>query len=201
MNGCYKYLALLGTVLVSLVLGACSTVSDQFAQSVPGSPELAQVLTSDKTYQGLQVRWGGVILSVRNEETSSLIEVLQQPLLHNGRPNTTGLSQGRFLIKVNEFVDPEVYTPKKSITVIGILSGSKTEKVGEFDYDFPIVISQMGNYRLWQQQPPVRYYQADPFYDPYWHRPSYYYPYRPSYYHRHHYYPRGSGAVIRVRTR
>lgn len=201
MNVKFKYIALLSSILASFLLAACSTTPDKFAQSLSNSPDLDDVLTSGKLYQGQQVRWGGVILSVRNQESSSLIEVLHHPLASSGRPNASDISQGRFFIKVNEFIDPQVYTPKKSITVIGTLSGKKIEKVGEFEYEFPVVNALMGNYRLWKETTTRYYYQADPFYDPYWHRHSYYYRYGPSYYYPRYYHHPRSGGVIRIKTR
>ena len=138
---------------------------------------------------GDTVRWGGVIANVNNQEKTTWIEVVQLPLKSSGRPTNTDISQGRFLVKIEGFLDPAIYAAGREFTVVGILSGMTDGKVGEFEYKFPVVSSQ--GYHLWTQQRAKDYYQSYLYPVTFWH------PYSPYYYPLHHRYP----VPVRPRVR
>ncbi|MGH8685383.1 MAG: Slp family lipoprotein, partial [Nitrosospira sp.] len=73
------------------------------------------------TYKETSVRWGGVIVDVENEENFTLLQVLSYPLNSYGRPQLNKQTEGRFVIKSTEFLDPAVYAKDKEITVAGTI--------------------------------------------------------------------------------
>ncbi len=151
---------------------------DLMVSSNASVSDIQQGLATDK---GVTVRWGGVIANVNNQEKDTWVEVVQLPLKNSGRPRDTDISTGRFLVKIEGFLDPAIYAAGREFTVVGILSGMSEGKVGEFDYKFPVVASQ--GYYLWKQVHEADYYHA------YLYPVSYWRPYLPYYYPIYHRYP------------
>jgi len=179
-------------LLISLsvfVVGCGSKYPAPIDLMVSSDSNVKQIQQGVATDRGVTIRWGGVIANVNNLENDTWIEVVQLPLKSSGRPTDTDISPGRFLVKVEGFIDPAIYAAGREFTVVGILSGMTDGKVGDFDYKFPVVASQ--GYYLWPQQRDNNYYQA------YLYPVSYWQPYLPYYYPIHGYYPRSRRSVIR----
>jgi len=79
-------------------------------------------------------------------------EVIGRPLQKGGRPDTLGASDGRFIAVVAGFLDPEDYTTGRSVTVTGAINGAETRKIGEADYNYPIVA--VTDHQLWAKGSP-----------------------------------------------
>lgn len=99
-------------------------------------PQAAQAISS---YPAAPVRWGGVIVDVENEQTSSQVQVLSYPLNNYGRPLVDKPSEGRFVINSPEFLDPAVYAKNTEITVAGILNGDVERTIGKKVLHLPVV--------------------------------------------------------------
>lgn len=128
-------------------------------------------------YEGQNVRWGGTIVKVENRENESWIEIVGKPLGSYGRPDESDRSLGRFLVRINGFVDPAIYRENRDLTVFGTISGKATGRIDQHPYTYPVVTAK--TYYLWTE-----YYARDR--RPYWyyHHP-YYYPYYYPYYRYH----------------
>jgi outer membrane lipoprotein len=107
------------------------------------------------SYKGTLVRWGGVIIDVENEENHTLVQVLSYPLDYAGRPQSTKQSEGRFVVKSAEFLDPAVYKKDREITVAGELEGDIERQIGKKTVRLPLLASTA--IYLW----PI--YQANPY--------------------------------------
>jgi outer membrane lipoprotein len=83
--------------------------------------------------------FGGKILVTRTYPSYSEIAVLQMPLDSSGRPQDTDNSEGRFLIRSEQFLDPAVYKTGRLLTVVGRLVASEVRSIGEFDYTYPVM--------------------------------------------------------------
>ncbi len=144
------------------------------AQPVPSSPELvlSAVAPNDERIAdaaGSVVRWGGTIASIKNtEDGKSVLEIVSRPLLNGGRPVHNDQSEGRFIAETSEFLDPEIVSVGRDMTLVGTVSGVREGKVGEAAYVFPVVA--IDTYRYWQQQTTLRARQ-----NPHWYGYS---PYR-----------------------
>ncbi len=164
-------------VLLSFLLGlvGCSTAPTVFNTPIEGSPDIAIVMAAeDERYAGQQVRWGGEIIAVRNQPDESWIEVLQRPLSGSGRPIDKP-SEGRFFIKLSGFVEPVDYSEGKTITAVGELSGAINQKVGEFDYRYPVIDVAPVNHKLWSDRVQRKGWSVRP--SLYWDWPWHYSPY------------------------
>lgn len=84
-------------------------------------------------------RWSGVIAEVSNKASQTRLEVVYFPSGTNGRPQVSDQTKGRFVAYIKGFLDPIVYQPGKSVTVLGELTRSETGKVDEYEYRYPVI--------------------------------------------------------------
>ena len=177
------------------------------------------VVNNPDSYQGQRVRWGGVIVEVVNNEQETWIEVLGLPLSSTARPLADRTnSLGRFIVKTQEFLDPEVYQNGLRFTVTGTIGKTIEGKVGERDYLYPTI--DVESHYLWPRRTQHRHYVTPGYwfygFHPYWRfgypyfgygvwsYNSHYYPYFPVYGYLsrsrnrpHHHYRSGNFAYSR----
>ena len=166
-------------------LSACSSVPSQIQTAPANDIQLQQVNLDVASQQGQYVRWGGQVVSIENTADATLIQIVQYPLNHFGRPITNRNSQGRFLARTPEFIDPIVYPAGTLLTFTGSINGSADRKVDQRSLTLPIVdIESMHNWPPIQQLVHRSPYYYDPFFSPYyrfhgsyWHHPRYRYRY------------------------
>ncbi len=162
---------------VVLLLAGCASTPTVFNTPLENAPDIQAVMGDEgDKFAGSQVRWGGEVISIKNQTEETWIEVLQRPLKDSGRPRDVE-SEGRFYIKVAGFLEPKEYNEGSAITAVGRLSGYVTQKVGEFDYRYPVVEVAKEDQRLWPEQrtsDSYWHYRSSLFFDYPWH----YSPYR-----------------------
>lgn len=141
----------LGLTLL-LSLGACqSTVPIEIREAPAGSPPLSEARENVRAFEGVPVRWGGTIVSIKNRENDTLIEILGKALESDGEPVAADDILGRFMVRVEGFLDPAIYRPGRDVTVYGSLEKPIERPVGERPYTFPVVQSQ--TLYLWPDEP------------------------------------------------
>lgn len=169
-----KNLFLIVTSLLSgFISGCASNLPVEITTPITDNPLISEVLPATETYEGKLVRWGGSIVSLENKKDETWIEVVSRELNRNGRPKkSVNRTEGRFLAKVYQFLDPEIYKKGRLITLYGTLAGSQDGMIGDQPYKFPVVHSKTTH--LWAEYPdPPRYpryypHYGWPYYDPYW---------------------------------
>ena len=155
-------------MLPLLLLSACtSLVPEQIRQPVAVDITVSQVQQDPQRFLNSPVRWGGEIIAVDNRVGETWIEVLSRKLGSSGRPDEERRGEGRFLVRVEGFLDPADYAAGCSFTVTGRVTGSRTQAVGEYPYLYPLVEAEA--YYLWPplEKAPQRHPFYDPFYDPF----------------------------------
>ena len=174
-----------------LMLCACaSNIPLEIREDITGENITVDAARSDITrYTGRQVHWGGTISAVENKENDTWIEVVDRPLGSYGRPQISDQTAGRFLVRIDGFLDPAIYRVNRPITVYGTMEGGLMRPIDEHPYLYPLVKAQ--TYYLWDDYDPyaryARYYD-DPYgYYPY---PYYFYPYGFDFGYRYGYFPR-----------
>jgi len=178
-----------------LLLAGCATVPEPLRGGPQQSPDPAQVRAEPDQYAGVAVRWGGIIVNVENGPTQSEMEVVSRPLGDDARPLDTDQTSGRFLARINGFIDPMDYATGREITVVGVVKGVEQRNIGSHSYRYPIV--EVTSQYLWPLSlPPMPdYYYYSPYYDPWYPFGPFYYPYYYSYpysYPAYPYHPRGA---------
>ena len=125
--------------LLALALAACAPapIYKNTANAVVATP--AQVAQSPEQYAGNPVIWGGRVVSVKNFADHSEIEVLAYPLDSAQRPKANDTGSGRFIAAMPGYTEPLSYPPGALMTVSGTLNGTRSGKVGEAAYVFPLV--------------------------------------------------------------
>lgn len=151
-------------VFILLVIEGCvSQVPPLIRQPPLENPSFQSVREDISRYQGTYVRWGGTIVGVQNQKGSAVIEIIGRKLGGEGRPREASATLGRFLVLVDDFLDPAIYRLGRDITVYG-----SVEKIMENDRSEPLLRVKV--YHLWSPRayPPAYY----PY--PYWKPRSYY---------------------------
>jgi len=182
---------LLPLLLLFLGSGCAHVISKDLRANSDLSLTLKQVRETPEAYKGKSVIWGGEIIQVINQEDGTTeIEVYQEPLNFMGKPEEKDVSEGRFLVLHDKFLDPYLYWEGRRITVAGELQGEKIEPLGQMYYRYPLVTSKQ--IYLWPDYYPYPYGWG--YYDPWWAYPygwwgSGYYGYYYHHHHHHHYPP------------
>ncbi len=168
---------LLIVLMISTMVTGCNTIPAQ----IQGDYQPLSIQQARNLESSPNVRWGGVIAKVDNQNNQSVIEIVAKPLGSSARPNDVDASGGRFLAIIPDFIDPVVYEKGREITVVGQLSDMIEGKVGDMTYMYPVV--RVTGHYLWKKRPLVKevhywgatYWPAFPhryYYHPHWH----YYP-------------------------
>jgi outer membrane lipoprotein len=152
-------------------LAACATVP----QPLQGTyTDVTSVAAQQGGASGAQVRWGGQIIKTAPGEQETCFYVLSRPLDDEARPkapSSNSETQGRFVACRAGFYDPEVFSAGRDITVTGVVHGTVSEKVGDYNYAYPRVEANV--VYLWPKRVAVNYPPGyyDPFWGPYWGSP------------------------------
>lgn len=158
----------IGVIAAMLVGGCASVVPESIRTTAAGNIQIAQVREQPQQFRHAVVRWGGKIVSTRNERDYTVLEIIGRELDSEGRPNDEDNSLGRFLAKVQGFLDPAIYKADRELTVFGQVEDVVERSVGEYRYNYPLV--QAEQIYLWKPRLPTpRYWYRDPFfYDPWY---------------------------------
>ncbi len=110
-----------------------------FKEQLDEEITFSQVLNDPESHKGKMIYWGGTIINTLNMEIGTQIEVLQKPLDSRKIPQKTDQSEGRFLVRYPQYLDPAIYAPKRDIVVVGKISGSSKKPLGEIEYNYPLI--------------------------------------------------------------
>ncbi len=138
-------------VLCFLSLGAGCTagLSSQARSQVTYDGAFAYLQQDPAAHVGETVMLGGRILDIRTSEERSEIMVLQMPLDHWNAPIQEELSEGRFLVFMDRFLDPVLYNKGKLMSMVGVVRGSEIRAIGQYEYNFPTIDAM--EIKLWLQ--------------------------------------------------
>jgi outer membrane lipoprotein len=165
-------------------MGCAHTVSESVRQQAVPPVPFTQLRAEPDAYVGRTVIFGGDILSTRNVEQKTFIEILQKPLDRSETPQVTDQSGGRFMALCDGYLDPAVYAEGRQITVAGRVIGTHTGKVGEIEYVYPL-LACLETHLLPRATAVAGYYY--PYPDPWYWYPWYWYR-KPFFYHRYPFY-------------
>src|SRR3970040_2295530 len=177
-------------VVAGLLLGGCvSAFPEEALRAVNRGLTLEELRRDPAAYVNERVLLGGEILATRPRVGETEIEVLSRRLRGGDTQERSERSDGRFLVRTPEFLDPAVYAEGRRITVVGRVTGGEQRAIGELPYQYPVIAAD--RIRLWPRDfvdagplsppspwpyydwpytrygPPYRY-RAVPPYWPYW---------------------------------
>jgi len=135
-----------------LLLAACASAPKFDTTGVDRGLTPKNAVSAARTGAGRSVQWGGSIIETTNLQDSTRIEVVAYPLDSDGRPQTDRPVLGRFLLEQSGFLEPANYAKDRLVTVVGRLTGTQAGRVGEADYDYPLIEAQQ--LYLWPVESP-----------------------------------------------
>jgi len=156
-----------------IISGCTSIISSNVLKGVDKGITLELVQANPDAFKAKRVLWGGLIIKTTNLEKVTEIEVLETPLAYNDVP-TEGKSRGRFIVRINGFLDAAVYKAGEGLTVAGVVAGSSVSKIGKMNYAYPVLtpvelkIVKPYSAEDYNYSDPYNY---GPYYGPYYGRP------------------------------
>lgn len=150
-----------------LLCTACVSVPEKLA--LPENTNTVNFSEAKSGVVGQTARWGGVIASVKNNADNTMVEVVHFPLMGTLRPKQGDETQGRFRLYFNGLLDPVIYKQGRSITAVGTVAEVEAGKIGEHNYEYPVL--KDASVHLWKKVQRVNVSVAhqpawyfDPFY-------------------------------------
>lgn len=145
-----------------LIIGLCGctyAVSKKYRQEA--DPELSydKVKENPKAFAGAIVIWGGKIVDTVNHAGGTDLIVLEIPLENGEVPSgSVQESRGRYIARSGQFLDPEIYSRGKLITLAGEVDGQETRPLGQMQYTYPILlIRELHTWKIEWAYPPAYY--------------------------------------------
>ena len=164
---------------------ACShPISQGARQAVDPSINLEIVRENPAAHVGKNLLLGGLIVGNKASAEGSELEIYSYRLALGGEPSAPRKSEGRFLARTAEFLDPVLFAQNRLVTLTGAIEGVITRTLAGSEYRYPLI--RIGEIHLWPQERPR---PPDYYYYPYPYRPwPYFSPFYPDWYYRDWYY-------------
>jgi outer membrane lipoprotein len=163
----------IGCLVAITWLSGCAVMSQEIQDKALQDLSFPELIAGVDRYQGQTVIVGGYLVSVENLKDQSRMMAVQTTLGFGQEPESKDLSKGRLILVYQGFLDPEVYTKDRRITVGGrILDSSARDPKASFPY-LKIAVEEI---HLWPVKKPAAVY-------PYWYD-DFWYPYPWGWWHR-----------------
>ncbi len=127
-------------VVFIFISGCTGVISDQVRKQAVENLSLAAALDDTQESAGKMVIWAGEIISTRNEEKGTVIEIIQKPADSNQRPRESDQSQGRFLALNKGYLDSVIYEKGRKVTVAGRIKEKQTLPLDGIQYTYPVIM-------------------------------------------------------------
>ena len=128
--------------LLPLLVTACAHkgVSKETLRLADRSITYQALREKPEQLAGTYVHLGGTIAGVKNSDSGGELEIVELPLDRSGKPGERSSSGGRFLARDNRFLDPMVYRPGLTVSLVGEVQGQKTAVLDNVQYRYPVVL-------------------------------------------------------------
>lgn len=167
------------TLVLASTLSACANIPDKLAVDKTTTLIPFDSAKAEKEANiGNSARWGGVIAKVTNNAKNSMLEVVNFPLTSSARPKQQDETLGRFRVYFTGLLDPVIYKVGRSITAVGTISTPEDGKIGEHEYQYPVLKAEYVH--LWKN---IQKVDVNVMNSGYWNSPLYWNQPRP-YFHR-----------------
>lgn len=100
-----------------MVTGCESVISREVRKEADENLNFVRVLENPTVFHGVVVIWGGVIIRAVNRSGGSALFLRETPLDPGGRPKGIELSEGLFVARTSEFLDPRTYSSRGKVTI------------------------------------------------------------------------------------
>jgi outer membrane lipoprotein len=137
-----RYLLLHTTFLlvtVFIIDGCARPFTEKSLGRVNRSISFSDLKKDPEQYRGTWLVLAGVIVTSKNTDEGAFIEILQKPMDRDGRPLDTDVSEGRFIVQSDRFLDSAIYYRGREISVIAEVMGRKELPLDEIMYSYPLL--------------------------------------------------------------
>jgi outer membrane lipoprotein len=141
-----------------VVLVAVSCTSREYVIPEPIASQIDSALTfnelraSPTSHVGKVVVLGGEVLNATRLPDGTSMEILQIPLDGSEPTMAVQQSQGRFLAVQKEFLDPATLSGRPRVTIVGEVTGAKTQRLDDIEYTYPVLAVK--HMKVWQDPSP-----------------------------------------------
>ena len=130
----------LASMALLALIGCTPVISDNAMKNVDKTVSFENVMANPDGHRGKVLLLGGTILeTIPLNNNKTVIMIIQHPLTGSDRPDISAPSKGRFLLEVEGFSDPVIYGPGRQVTLVGVVIGKETRKLGQIDYTYPVI--------------------------------------------------------------
>ncbi len=156
-----------------LPAGCASPVSPELRQEASEKLAFTKVLANPGAYRGVVVIWGGVVVKTVRHQDGSDLYLSETPINLLGRPEGPGHSEGEFIAKTPQVLDPHEYAAGRKVTVAGEVVGQELGTYQDRPYAYPVI--RVKELHLWEEARPIRWdWWRIPYYSPYTSAPQQY---------------------------
>jgi outer membrane lipoprotein len=124
-------------LLFCFMSGCTQVISDRNTSSQEPEVTFTGLQTEPEQYIGRKILLGGIIVEVENGDNGGNLKIVQTKLGEDGTPGPVDESEGRFLATTGSFLDPQVYQPGMPVTMVGVITGSRTLPIDQMEYLYP----------------------------------------------------------------
>jgi outer membrane lipoprotein len=132
-------LSLLFFLLVFSSYGCSHVISSEMRQIARKDVSFPTVLQNPTAFLGSTLILGGVIIETINRTDGTSIMILETPLDSRDRPTNPEYSRGRFIARTSGFLDEEIYSKGKMVSLAGEIIGKEVRPLGEIYYTYPLL--------------------------------------------------------------
>lgn len=139
-------------VLVPVWMAGCAPViSKSLIKASEPKVVFEQLRSAPTEHLGKTVVLGGTVISVRHEDTGTVVEILQRPLGWRLRPELNDETGGRFLARFGKVVPETSLERHRRITLAGTVMDQETRPLDQTTYTYPVI--RVEEYHLWPVPP------------------------------------------------
>jgi outer membrane lipoprotein len=132
---------LLFVLILAFALAGCArqVISRESLLLAERNLSFGAVHENPQSYVGRTLLVGGALAETANTPEGTELEVVQFPLGSDDRPREQQGSDGRFLARTRDFLDPLIYSPGRLVTLVGTVTGTAKRRLDGTDYRYPVI--------------------------------------------------------------
>jgi len=142
MKRALSLIMLAAALAASVAMGCAPPFPKELLDKVEKNLSFSELNKAPESHTGKMMMVGGTIVDMKNLKEGSQMEVLQKPLDGEGQPALTDETGGRFLVVTQTYLDAAVFHRGRSVTIIGEVTGSKVQPLGEIEYRYPVLTAK-----------------------------------------------------------
>lgn len=126
-------------VLVVVLLAGCAPLVSETLRRKAVDVPFERVAAEPARFIGEHFIWGGTIITAKQMEKGTELEVMQNPLDSRGYIKEKDISGGRFLVQTQRLLDPLIYRAGRGVTAAGRLVEYREGSIGQMPYTYPVL--------------------------------------------------------------